>query len=136
MFSNEYNDFYIVGLQINWTPWNWNRTRNDRQSIELQQNIVQNQKETLEQNIRILLKKDLAEINKYEALILKDDEVIALREKITNTFAAQLDKGIITATDYLTELNAETQARLNKQLHIIQLAQAKANYQFDYGIKE
>ncbi|MCJ7800727.1 MAG: hypothetical protein MUP82_00020, partial [Candidatus Marinimicrobia bacterium] len=94
------------------------------------------QKETLEQNIRIFLKKDLAEINKYEALILKDDEVIALRENITSTFASQLDKGIITATDYLTELNAETQARLNKQLHIIQLAQAKANYQFDYGIEE
>ncbi len=136
MFSNEYNDFYIVGLQINWTPWNWNRTHNERQRIELQQKIVQNQKETFEQNIRILLKKDLAEINKYESLILRDDEIIALRENITNTFAAQFDKGIITATDYLTELNAETQARLNKQLHIIQLAQAKVNYQFDYGIEE
>ena len=136
MFSNEYNDFYIVGLRINWTPWNWNRTNNDRKRIELQQKIVQNQKETFEQNIRVLLKKDLAEINKYKALILKDDEIITLREKITNTFVAQLEKGIITATDYLTELNAETQARLNKQQHIIQLAQAKVNYQFDYGIKE
>ncbi len=136
MFSNEYNDFYIVGLRINWTPWNWNRTRNDRQRIDLQKNIVQNQKETLEQNIRILLKKDKAEIDKYEALILKDNDVIALRQQITNTFAAQFDKGIITATDYLTELNAETQARLNKQQHIVQLAQAQANYQFDYGIEE
>jgi outer membrane protein TolC len=136
MFSNEYNDFYIVGLQLSWAPWNWNRTRNDRQRIEFQQNIIQNQKETVEQNIRILHKKDLAEINKYEQLIKKDDEVIALRENIASTFAAQLDKGIITATDYLTELYAETQARLNKQLHIIQLAQAKANYQINYGIEE
>ncbi len=136
MFSNEYNDFYIVGLQINWTPWNWNRTRNDRQRIDIQKNMVQNQKETLEQNIRILLKKDKAEIDKYEALILKDNDIIALRQQITNTFAAQLDKGIITATDYLTELNAETQSRLNKQQHIVQLAQAQANYQFDYGIEE
>jgi outer membrane protein TolC len=136
MFSNDLNDFYIVGLKINWTPWNWHRTRNDRQWIDLQKNIVQTQKATLEQNIRIILKKDIAEINKYKLMILKDDEIIALRKKITSTFGAQLDNGIVTATDYLVELNAETQAHLNKQLHIIQLAKAKANYQFDYGIKE
>jgi len=136
MFSNELNDFYIIGLKINWTPWNWRRTHNDRQWIDLQKNIVQTQKSTLEQNIRILLKKDIAEINKYKSMILKDDEIIALRKKITSTSSAQLDNGIITATDYLIELNAETQAQLNKQLHIIQLAKAKANYQFDYGIKE
>jgi hypothetical protein len=69
-------------------------------------------------------------------MILKDDEIIALRKKITSTFGAQLDNGIVTATDYLVELNAETHAHLNKQIHIIQLAKAKANYQFDYGIKE
>jgi outer membrane protein TolC len=136
MFSNDLNDFYIVGLKINWTPWNWNRNRNDRQWIDLQKNIVQTQKSTLEQNIRILLKKDIAEINKYKSMILKDDEIIALRKKITNASGAQLDNGIITATDYLVELNGETQASLNKQLHIIQLAKAKANYQYDYGIKE
>ncbi|MFC1784113.1 TolC family protein [Candidatus Neomarinimicrobiota bacterium] len=136
MFSNELNDFYIVGLKINWTPWNWRRTRNDRQWIDLQKNIVQTQKSTLEQNIRILLKKDITEINKYKLMILKDDEIIALRKNITNISSAQLDNGIITATDYLVELNAETQASLNKQLHIIQLAKAKVNYQYDYGIKE
>ncbi len=136
MFSNELNDFYIVGLQINWTPWNWHRTRNDRRWIDLQKNMIETQKATFKQNIRILLKKDIAEINKYKTLILKDDEIIALRQKITNTISAQFDNGIITATDYLVELNAETQARLNKQVHIIQLAKAKANYQFDSGIKE
>ena len=69
-------------------------------------------------------------------MILKDEEIIALRKNITSTSETQLDNGTITATDYLIELNAEAQAHLNKQQHIIQLAKAKANYQFDYGIKE
>jgi len=136
MLSNDFDNFYMLGVRLNWTPWNWHQTRNDRQWIDLQKSIVQTQKETLEQNIRILLKKDVAEIHKYETLILKDDEIIALRARITHTFSAQLENGIVTATDYLAELDAETQARLNKQLHIIQLAKAKANYQFDSGIKE
>jgi hypothetical protein len=37
------------------------------------------------------LKKDRAEIRKFEALIQKDDEIITLRTKITHTFAAQLE---------------------------------------------
>jgi len=136
MFSNDFGDFYMLGLRLNWTPWNWHQTRNDRQWIDLQKSIIQTQKAALDQNIRILLKKDLAEINKYETLILKDDEIIVLRVRITRTFSAQLENGIVTATDYLAELNAETQARLNKQLHIIQLAKAKANHQFDSGNME
>jgi outer membrane protein TolC len=136
MLSNDFSDYYIFGIRLSWTPWNWHQTRNDRQWIDLQKSIVQSQKAALEQKTRILLKKDLAEIEKYETLILKDAEIIALRARITRTFASQLENGTITATDYLAELNAETQARLNKQLHLIQLARAKTNYQFDSGIKE
>ena len=136
MLSNDFDDFYMLGLRLNWTPWNWRQNRNDRQWIDLQKSMVQTQKATLDQNIRILLKRDVAEINKYETLILKDDEIIALRIRITRTFSAQLENGIVTATDYLAELNAETQARLNKQLHIIQLAKARANRQFDSGNME
>ena len=133
MLANDFDTFYVLGLRFSWTPWDWHQTQNERHWIGLQQNMVTVQQETLEQNIRILLKKDLSEISKYEALIHKDDEIIALRSRITQTFSSQLENGVVTATDYLAELNAETQARLNQQLHVIQLAKARSNYQFDSG---
>jgi hypothetical protein len=133
MLSNDFDTFSMFGARLSWTPWNWNQVRRDRQWFDLQKSIVQTQKETFEQQIRILLKKDRAEIRKFEALIQKDDEIITLRSKITHTFAAQLENGVVTATDYLAELNAETQARLNKQFNIIRLASAQAAYLYDSG---
>jgi len=133
MLSNDFDTFSMFGARLSWTPWNWNQVRRDRQWFDLQKNIVQTQKETFEQQTRILLQKDRAEIRKYEALIQKDDEIIALRSKITRTVAAQLESGVVTATDYLAELNAETQTRINKQFNLIRLASAQAAYLYDSG---
>jgi phage-related protein len=44
------------------------------------------------------------------------------------TYASELKHGIITATEYLTELTAETSASLNMELHKIQLINAKYEY--------
>ncbi|MDD5764884.1 MAG: TolC family protein [Candidatus Marinimicrobia bacterium] len=136
MLLNEFDDFWVVGMRLSWSPWNWNQTKNDQRWFDIQKNIVLSQKETLEKNLRILLQNDRMEIKKYEALIAKDDEIIALRTNVKRSAASQLENGVITATDYLAELNAETQAKLNQQLHRIRLASAKINYQYDSGKME
>ena len=48
---------------------------------------------------------------------------------IEATAQAQLEQGVITAADYIREVNAEDQARLSKILHQLQLLQAQLNYQ-------
>jgi len=57
-----------------------------------------------------------------------DDRIIELQISITAATASQLDNGILTATDFLTQYNAEIQARLQKNLHRVQLLQARAAY--------
>jgi len=44
-----------------------------------------------------------------------------------------LDNGIITSTDYLTELNAESKAKLDLEVHKIQLIKAMLEYQAAIG---
>jgi outer membrane protein TolC len=61
-------------------------------------------------------------------MIDKDQELIDLRVKITKTASSQLSNGTITSTEYLTQLNEEKQAKLNKETHEIQLINAKLNY--------
>ena len=41
---------------------------------------------------------------------------------------SDIDNGVITATDYLAERNAEHQARLTQALHRLQLIQAQVQY--------
>jgi hypothetical protein len=63
----------------------------------------------------------------------KDDAIINLRESVKKASAAQLENGVLSAHDYITEVNAEDQARQNRILHEMQLLQAQYNYQDTMG---
>jgi hypothetical protein len=77
----------------------------------------------------------LSEINKYQSLIDTDNKIIQLRNDITLSAASQLDNGVVTSTEYLTEVNSELQARLNLKTHLVKLTQAKIDYLITLGQK-
>ena len=72
--------------------------------------------------------KEKLSIENLDSLIAKDKEIITLREKITKSASSQLTNGVITATDYINELNNEIIAKITMETHKVQLIQAKINY--------
>lgn len=125
---NEFDTFYLFGAKLTWNLWNWNQTRNDRNVLDLQAGITLTQKETFDKNVAVTAQQYMADINKYEQLIIADFQIIALRNSITKSASSQLDNGVITSSDYLMELNSEIQAKLNLAVHQVQLKQARINY--------
>lgn len=79
-------------------------------------------------NLQASLDPKKAEISKYENIISKDEQILNNRKEIIRAANSQLENGVITSTDYLTELNAENNAQLNLTLHKVQLALAIAEY--------
>jgi hypothetical protein len=69
-----------------------------------------------------------AEKHKIESLLESDEQLIVLREKIKKAAAAKLVNGVISSTEFLAELNAERKARINFEMHKIQLVHAKINF--------
>jgi outer membrane protein TolC len=133
MLKNEFTDFYIVGAKLNWNFWDWNHTKKEKEILGIQNDILNTQKETFDKNIRIDLENKKAAITKAAKLIIGDEEIIGLRKKITTESSSQLDHGVITSTEYLSNLNAESQAELNLEIHKIQLIKAKIDYQATLG---
>lgn len=125
---NEFDTYYLLGAKLTWNLWNWNQTRNDRNVLDLQAGITLTQKETFDKNVAVTAQQYMADINKYEQLIIADFQIIALRNSITKSASSQLDNGVITSSDYLMELNSEMQAKLNLAVHQVQLKQARINY--------
>ena len=76
----------------------------------------------------------MSNIIKYEEAVDRDQEILLLRQDITRAAVSKLENGIITSTDYITELNAESQARIQLDLHRIQLEQARISYLTSKGI--
>ena len=62
-------------------------------------------------------------MSRLQSLIESDKKLIVIRENIRKSADAQLENGIITSSDYLTEVNNEDMARQNLILHEVQLMQ-------------
>jgi outer membrane protein TolC len=133
MLSNDFTPWWFVGAKLTWNIWNWNLSKNEKKIYDIQNDIIGTQKETFEKNIRIEATSGLAEIEKLGELLQKDEEIIALRTRITHTASSQLDNGMITSSDYIARLNEETMAKLDLELHRIQLVKAKIAYLFTLG---
>ena len=74
------------------------------------------------------MKQQQSDIEKLEQLITTDKEIIDIRASVKDAAKAQLENGVITANDYLREINAEDQARQALITHELQLLQATINY--------
>ena len=133
MLNVNFDDFYMIGARLSWKPWDWNLSRKQKEVLDIQNEIINSQKETFDKNVKIDLENKIAEIRKAEELISRDRELIELREKISKSVSSQLDNGVITSSQYLTEINAEASAKLDLESHKIQLVKAKLDYQAALG---
>ncbi|MDQ2770793.1 MAG: TolC family protein [Bacteroidota bacterium] len=124
---NDFHGYGLAGVRLNWTLSNYYTRRQDRQTIQLGTEAVSVQQAVFEQNQRLMLAGQQTALERFQALLETDQQLIPLREKIQATAAVQLENGIIGFPDYFTEANNLTQARLNEQLHRLQLLQAQAD---------
>jgi outer membrane protein TolC len=127
--SNDFAFFYITGLRFNWSFGGLYTQKKEKQLIEVNKKFIGIQKETFLLNTNTALKQQESEVNKLKQLIAKDSEIIDLRLSVKEAANAQLENGVITANDYLREVNAEDQARQLLITHQVQLLQAQINYQ-------
>lgn len=125
MFNQEWDTYYIVGAQLKWNIWDWKKTNREKQQLTLQKAIITDNVDAFNQNLNISLNEAQLREIKLNKLLAKDKEIITIREKISNRAASQLENGTKTSTDYLRELNAEKQARINLRSREIQLIQAQ-----------
>ncbi|SRX55143.1 TolC family protein [Aequorivita sp. CIP111184] len=133
MLDNSFQDFYMVGLKLNWNIFDWGKTKEQKQAVDISKEIVSSEKETFLLNNSIQLKEAENDIEKYEEMLQNDVEIIQLRDKVLQATTSQLQNGAITSSEYITELNNLYESRIDQQLHKVQLALAKANHRIIKG---
>jgi outer membrane protein TolC len=126
----------MVGVKLNWNVFDWGKVKEQKKSLDISKDLVNAESETFNFNNNIELEEAQMRIVKIEKMLVKDREIIALREDILKTSNSQLDNGIITPSDYLSEFNNLYEAKINQQLHEIDLEMAKADYKVIKGNTE
>lgn len=121
-----FEPFAIFGIRASWTPFNWGNRDRDSQVFDLQMKNVEAQRLAFEQKMEANTVKEFWDLNvKYREQLKQDEAIVALQEDIVRRADAQVKNGVMTATDYLAQLNLLTQARLNQKLHELQMSQAR-----------
>ncbi|MBW8362894.1 MAG: TolC family protein [Kaistella sp.] len=127
MLRNEFDVFYIGGVRLQIPISGLYTKKNDRALLEIQQQDLEIQKENFLFNQNFSTIQNNGELEKLQKVIDKDNELIVLRQSIKKASLAQLENGVINTSDYLREVNAEEQARIQKILHETQFLLTQYN---------
>ncbi len=134
IFKENISPMAMVGLNFQWSIWDWNKTKNQKQVFTINQEVLQFKKNQATTQFESELMVQKLEIEKMNQLLINDQEVIKMREEITLIRSLELESGSITTTQYLDELNKENEAKLNYKMHELKLGLAKLNYLIIQGL--
>ncbi|WP_027124992.1 TolC family protein [Gelidibacter mesophilus] len=126
--DNSLQAFYTVGVKLNWNVFDWNSNKKQRESLSINKDLIDTETETFKLNTNTELNQQQKEIEKIEAFITSDLEIIDLRKEVLKMADSQLKNGVITSSAYITELTNLYEDENTLIKHKIQLQLAKANY--------
>ncbi|WP_428741085.1 TolC family protein [Tenacibaculum sp.] len=128
MLKNEFESYYIVGLKLNWNVFDWNSNKRKREVINFSKEIIDTQEEIFKLNTNTALNEQNKEIETLESTVVIDKELISLQKEVVTASDSQLKNGVITPSQYLTELTKLYESENLFNQHKTQLELAKANY--------
>jgi outer membrane protein TolC len=129
LLSNNFEWYYIGGVRLTWSLGGLYTHKNQRRLSDIGRKTLNIEKETFLFNTHLSQHQDNEEIRKYSQLLQSDARIIILRTNVKHVAYSQLAEGVLSAHDFLTEVDAEDQARQAYIVHQIQWMQAQYNYQ-------
>ncbi|WP_340114311.1 TolC family protein [Maribellus mangrovi] len=133
MLNDGFDSWYMLGLGVSWNAFDWKKTTRKKQVLQLKQESLQYSEDVFRLNTEVLQVQQKETIDKLKQMIETDEELIALRTEIAGAAESKLENQVITASDYISEVQAETVAKLNYELHKIQLDEAREKYYLIQG---
>jgi outer membrane protein TolC len=133
--SPDFTTYFIGGLtfRIPLSHFYTKTNESDFKQIKINQHKIDTQKEIFLQNLQLRLASQKEEVAKLQDQIVEDQKLIDIRAYMKNTAEKKLENGVITMSDYLTEVDNESIAKQNLSLHQIQLLQGLNNLKITLG---
>ncbi len=133
--SDKFDDYWLVGVQLQWSPFTWGNTDRDRESLAIQRQIVNAEEQAFADNLRRGVIQDLASIDRLGETLAMDDEIIGLRERIAAETRIRYAEGVVLAPEYVDRETDVLSARIARAGHRAELAQSRARVLTTLGIE-
>jgi outer membrane protein TolC len=132
--NNDFHFYYIAGLQFKWSLWGAVNGGRKAKVLHIQQQKIAQNRRAFTRQLHASLDRIDQRIAAIQENIKRDQTIVQDRQKIVQQSASQLKNGVVTATDYVTQLRRANQAKLSLFISKVQLSQAKTNYVTTLGV--
>lgn len=133
--SPDFSTYFIGGVALK-IPLShiYLKTQNsDLRQLDINKEKIDRQKELFLQQTNLKLASQNEDVAKLQDQIKEDARLIEIREYIKKTAENKLENGIITVSDYITEVDNEATAKQNLSFHQVQLLQIINNIKITKG---
>lgn len=124
MLKNEFSPYYVAAIRMNWDLGALYTRKDDKRKYEVSRRNIESEREAFLLNTRMDIIEQQGEVRKAEQALLRDEEIIALRESIRKSGEEQYRGGTITMTELMDRIDDEHDARTARAIHRIQLLMA------------
>ena len=114
----------LAGVKVSWNIGAFYTKRSGRRKLRLSSDDIAVERDVFLFNTDMQIRSQLDRIEELRAVMKKNDRIVELRTNVRKAAESRLDNGVIDATDLLTKLTDEKQARLNASYQEIQLLQS------------
>jgi outer membrane protein TolC len=133
-FARDFDSYWLAGVQLEWSPWNWGTTSRDREVLALQEQIVSSDEAAFSASLQRSVTRDLAAMDRLEPAIAQDGTIIALREQVLRETRLRFAEGVITSAELVDRETDLLSARIALATHRTELAQARARFLTTLGL--
>jgi outer membrane protein TolC len=133
--SDSFDTYYLAGLKVKWAPWNWGSSGRERQAIAIQREIVASEEAAFTSRLTRDIQNDLADIDRLDAALALDDQIVSLRERVEAETGIRFREGVVTASEYVDRSTDVLEARLARATHRVEQVQARARFLTSLGLE-
>jgi outer membrane protein TolC len=126
--GRDFASYWSVGMQLEWTPWNWGRTQRDIEAQQMQARIVSSDEAAFTESLHRAAIAQLGQVAALEQSLAADESIVTLREHILRETRARFDEGDVTSSDYIARLTERDSAQLDRDARRVRLREARARY--------
>ncbi len=134
-FTRSFHDYWQVGVQLKWQPWNWNKRSREIEGLDTERDILTTEEAAFTERLLRALQTPLRTIEQVRSALVTDDQIIALREQAETQARAQFAERAISATAYTDARTDVQEARVGRLRHQAELARAQAEYLITLGVE-
>jgi outer membrane protein TolC len=126
--SSSATSIFVAGLSASWNISGLYKNSNEKQLTLQSLDKINVQEETFLFNTKMQLTQTSADIEKQEAVLAEDDEIVSLSQTIREGYQLKYDTGAGPMHDLLDAILKENSARAQKAIHEMQLLMTKYDY--------